>query len=197
MKRAAPMILMIAALSLIALTAQARTVISDKWKDKDFTGPVKKIVVFCIMHDRAGRILFEDEFVRQVKARGINALPGYIIIPQDKFVEKDAALAKMRSLGADVILSTRLIDKVAMETALSGPGPNDPREPGFYGYVYDPGTRGDSEPAYLETNLIDLKTERRVWTARSKTKVEVVNKELIVDYIELMIDKLVSDKMIK
>jgi hypothetical protein len=198
MKRILFLIIMILVLSVTGGTSYARIVVSDVWKEKSYQGPAKKVVVFCVMHDAVNRILFEDEFVRQLKARGVNAMPGYVIIAPDKFVEKDVAFTKMRALGADVVLSTRLIDKVTAKAPVPEPasqGSSD--KPGFYDYVYDPRTRGDNEPAYLESNLLDLKAEQRVWTARSKTKVEGISKEVIADYIELMLDKLASDKMIK
>lgn len=53
-----------------------------------------------------------------------------------------------------------------------------------------------SGPAYLETILFDVKTEKRIWTARSVTKVEVINPQAFSDFIKLMIDRLESDGMI-
>jgi hypothetical protein len=185
-------------LFLPALAPAARTSISDIWKDKEYQGPAKKIAAFCIMHDTANRILYEDEFVRQLKALGVNAIPGYVIIPPDKFVDKDVAVTKMRDLGVDAVLSTRLIDKLTAKTPVAErPTDSSSGQQQFYEYVYDPRTRGDNEPVYLETTLLELKTERRVWTARSKTKVDVVNNDILADYIDLMLDGLASDKMIE
>jgi len=197
MKRS--LLLMAALLIVSAGTASAaRTSISDIWKDKEYQGPATKIAVFCIMHDTVNRILYEDEFVRQFKARGVNAMPGYVVIPPDKFVEKDAAIEKMKALGVDAVLSTRLIDKIATETPVSKEATSgSPNRPGFYEQVYDPKIREDNEPAYLETNLLDLKRQQRVWTVRSKTRLDRVNKDIFVGYIELILDKLASDKMIK
>ncbi len=198
MKRGAYLIVALLLLLTTGAPSYARIVVTDIWKDKNHKGPANKIAVFCVMHDAVNRILFEDEFVRQLKARGVNAMPGYVIIPPDKFVEKDDVLTKMRGLGVDAALSTRLIEKVTAKESIPEPASKGSSgKPGFYDYVYDPRTRGDNEPAYLETTLLDLKTEQRVWTARSQTKVEGVNKEVISDYIELMLDKLASDKLIK
>jgi hypothetical protein len=185
-------------LFLPALASAARISISDIWRDKEYQGPAKKIAVFCIMHDTVNRILYEDEFVRKLKERGVNAMPGYVIIPPDKFVDKDVAITKMRDLGVDTVLSTRLIDKLTAKSSVTErPTDSSSGQPQFYEYVYDPRARGDNEPVYLESTLLDLKTERRVWTARSKTKIDVVNRDVVADYIELMLDKLASDKMIK
>ena len=41
-----------------------------------------------------------------------------------------------------------------------------------------------------------VKTEKRIWTARSVTKVEVVDQQTVSDFIKLVIDRLASDGMI-
>jgi hypothetical protein len=48
----------------------------------------------------------------------------------------------------------------------------------------------------VETNLFDVKTERRIWTARSVSKVDVVNQKIVSDFTGVMIDRLAADGMI-
>jgi len=181
--------------------SNAQTVLTDVWKDKEYLGVANKISVFCITQNRARRIQLEDEFVRQLKARGITGIPGYVIIPPDKMVEKEAALDKIRSLGADAILSVRLIDKLTARTNIPEPTPKGHAESttgmGFYEYVYSPTTIPEGEPAYLETLLFDARTGRRVWAARSVTKVDAADKKIVLDFIGGMIERLASDGMIK
>ena len=93
-------------------SSYAQTVLTDVWKDKEYRGPVKKIAVFWIAQDRARRILSEDAFISQLKARGMDAMPVYVVIPPDKMVGSETALAKISSLGADGILTVRLVDKI-------------------------------------------------------------------------------------
>jgi hypothetical protein len=178
----------------------AQTVLTDVWKDKEYRGPVRKIAVFWIAPDRARRIQNEDVFMSQLKARGTDALPVYVVIPPDKMVDSETALAKISSLGADGILTMRLVDKITIQTQIPEPGKGpteSSRWSGYYHYVYDAPTRNEDEPAYVETILFDVKTGKRVWTARSVTKVDVINQKLITDFIGLIIDRLATDKMIK
>ena len=184
----------------LGASSYAQTVLTDVWKDKEYRGPMKKIAVFVIAQDRTRRIQFEDLFMSQLKARGMDALPVYIIIPPDKMVDSETALMKIIGLGADGILTVRLVDKLTIQTQIPEPGKGpleESRWAGYYHYVYDVTTRNEGEPAYLETNLFAAKTEMRVWTARSVTKVDVVNQKAAADFIGLMIDQLASDKMIK
>jgi hypothetical protein len=181
-------------------SSYAQTVLTDVWKDKEYRGPVKKIAVFCIVQDRARRISFEDAYMSQLKARGTDALPVYVVIPPDKMVDSETALTKINDLGADGILTVRLVDKSTIQAQIPEPGKGlteSTRWSGYYHYVYDTPTRNEDEPAYIETNLFDAKTGKRVWTARSVTKVDVINQKLVTDFIGVMIDRLASDKMIK
>jgi hypothetical protein len=172
-------------------------VLTDVWKDKDHHTPLKKIAVFWMAKVPQNRLLAENEFVRQLKARGITAMPVYVVIPPDKLVERDVALTKIRDLGVEAVLILRLADKLTVQSPIPQPGPAGPsRLSDYYQYVYDAPARDESELAYLETNLFDVKTERRIWTARSVSKIDVVNQEVVSDFIRLMIDRLASDGMI-
>jgi hypothetical protein len=127
-------------------------------------------------------------------------LPVYVVIPPDKMVDSETALTKINDLGADGILTVRLVDKLTVQAQIPEPGKGpteSSRWSGYYHYVYDAPTKNADEPAYIETNLFDAKTGKRVWTARSVTKVDVINQKLVTDFIGVMIDRLASDKMIK
>lgn len=197
MKRMILIVSWMAVITLIGAIGIAQTVFTDVWKDKDYRGPIKKAAVFWILQVPENRVIAESEFVRQLKTRGVSAMPVYVVIPPDKFVERDAALAKIRDLGADVVLTLRLTDRLTVQSQIPQAGPKDPtRLSGYYQNVYDAPTIGSSEPAYVETNLFDVKTDRRIWTARSVTKVDVVDQKAMSDFIGVVIDRLASDGII-
>jgi len=186
---------------LIGTVSTAQTVLTDVWKDKAYQGTVNKIAVFCIAQDRARRILLEDEFVRQLKARGSLGMPMYVVIPPDKMVDKETALAKVRGLGADTVLTMRLIDKLTARTNIPEPvkAGQAGQSPGprFYEYAYDPITIPDGEPAYIETILFDAMAGQRIWAARSVTRVTTIDQKAMSELIGSMLDRLVVDKFIK
>ena len=197
MKRITLFLSLIAIMTMLGQTASAQTVLTDVWKDKDYRGPLKKIAVFWIAAVPENRLIAENEFVRQLKVRGITAMPVYVVIPTDKFVERDVALSKIRALDVDAILILRLTDRLTAQSQIPQDGPTGPsRLSGYYQYVYDTSTIGKSEPADVETNLFDVKTERRIWTARSVSKVDVVNQKIVSDFTGVMIDRLAADGMI-
>jgi hypothetical protein len=185
----------------LGMLSYAQTVMTDVWKDKEYRGPAKKIAILCIAQDRGRRIALEDAFITQLKARGTDAMPAYVVIPPDKLVDSETALTKFRDLGSDGILTVRIVSKLTIQTQIPEPGKTDQTEssrwPNFYRYVYDAPTRETDEPAYLETNLFDTTNQKRVWTARSVTKVDVLNQKVATDFIKVITDQLASDKMIK
>lgn len=188
---------MMVVMALAGTTVSGQTVLTDVWKDRDHRVVVKKIAVFWIIQAPQNRLLAENEFVRQLKERGINAMPVYVAIGPDKHVDRDTAKAKIKELGADVLLTLRVTDKKTVQSPIPKPGTTDPsNRASYYQYIYDAPTVDPSGPAYLETILFDVKSGQRIWTARSVTKVDVVDQKALSDFIKLMIDRLAADGMI-
>ena len=190
-------------LSLIAVLASAgtpaiaQTVMTDVWRDKQQIVPVQKVSVLWIARVMQSRLLAENEFVRQLKMRGLAAMPGYVVIPPDHQVEREEVLVKFRDLGVDAVVILRVINKQAAQTPIPATGPIGPAHlTGFYQFVYDAQVTDEPGPVYLETNVFDVRTGKRVWTARSVTKVDVVDQKALSDFIGLMIDRLAADAMI-
>jgi len=197
MKKTILFLAFMAVMTLQGTAASGQTVLTDVWKDKDHSGAMKKIAVFWIVQAPERRLLAENEFVRQLKARGINAMPVYVVIGPDKVVDKDTAKAKIKDLGADALLTLRVTDRQTVQSPIPKPGTTDPSNRiGYNQYIYDAPTVDPSGPAYLETILFDVKTEQRIWTARSVTKVDVIDQKAVSDFIALIIDRLAADGMI-
>lgn len=55
------------------------------------------------------RRTFEDEFVAQLKAAGVNAIPSYLYIPQDGPVGEAVLKQALKETGADALMITRLV----------------------------------------------------------------------------------------
>jgi hypothetical protein len=58
----------------------------------------------------------EDEFVRQLKARGNDAIASYTVLPREEKLEKEAVLKKVQELGADVIILVKFLKKEVGDT---------------------------------------------------------------------------------
>ena len=176
------------------------TKVNSVWKDDHYQGPIRKITVIGASEKKAVRQLFEDEFVRELKVHGTDALASHTVLPLDQLADKEKAAAKIRSLGADTVLIARLVDKKTVQTSL-------PSQPyiipyyynyfsSYYGQIITPVYIVQDDYAYVETNLYDLKTEKLIWSARSETWMVESDDTLIKAFIKVMVDRLSADKII-
>lgn len=197
MKRIIKILSLLAVIAAAGTPAISQTVLTDVWKDKGQIGLAQKVSVLWLARAKQSRLLAENEFVRQLKMRGLAAMPAYVVIPPDRQVEKEEVLAKFRELGVDAVVILRVINKQAAQTPIPAAGPIGPAHlTGFYQFVYDAPVPDEPGPVYLETNVFDVRTGKRVWAARSVTKVDVVDQKALSDFIAHTIDRLATDGMI-
>ena len=86
-----------ACLALLALASCSTTTIVDQWQSPGYTGgPFKRILVVGITKEAMTRRIFEDEFVKQLKARGTDAIASYTLIAEEGPVDKARLEAAVR-----------------------------------------------------------------------------------------------------
>jgi len=188
--------------SLFVFTSCATTPLTAGWRGESYTGPVKKMVVISVSNKPVIRNLFEDECVRELKARGTDAVASYTVLPIDQLANKEAVQSKVRELGADAVLMTRLVDTKSVQTYVPGQVYVMPNYyygwSGYYGNVFaTPGYTVQDEYAFLETNVYDVKTEQLIWSARSETWMSDNDQDTIKSFIGVIIARLSADKIIK
>jgi hypothetical protein len=183
----------------LLLPSCATTKLTSLWRDEAYQNHPQKILVIGMLKTPANRRIFEDEMVKQLKARGTDALAGYSVLPEQAEANKETITTKMNERGTDVVLIARLMDKKTVTTYI----PGDARSgyPGYGGgwhgyYAYSPGYVVQDEYALVQTNLYDLKTDKLIWTAASKTWITDNDEILIQSFIKVIIERLVSDKML-
>jgi len=189
-------------ITLLMLASCAPTTkVNAVWKNENYKGPIRKITVIGASQRQAVRNLFEDEFVRELKARGTDAFASYTVLPLDQLDDKEKAAAKIKSLGADTVLIARLVDRKTVQTSVPGQPYVVPYYysswSSYYGQIITPVYTYQDDYAYVETNLYDLKTENLIWTARSETWMVEADQTLIKAFIKVMIDRLSADKLIQ
>ena len=109
--------LLISLVLIFAAASCATTTLTQVWKDPNLKmEPIKKIMVVGIAKDPATRRLFEDDFAQRLAAHGVSVIKSYEVITLEELNDKKGAAEKIRSLGADAVLATRLINKETVET---------------------------------------------------------------------------------
>jgi len=102
---------------LLSLTGcAAGTKLVAQWKDDTYAGRPSKVFVLGVSEQRGPRSLVEDEFVRQFKEHGTDAVASYKHFPEGPQPTKDEVLAKTRELNADAIFVIRFLKKEAGDT---------------------------------------------------------------------------------
>jgi hypothetical protein len=103
----------------IIMTACAGTKLVAQWRDDAYSGRAKKVFVIALLLDtrvRGPQTLVEDEFVKQFKDRGTEAVASYTVFPEGPRPTKQEVLAKVKEVGADSILLIKFLKKGMGET---------------------------------------------------------------------------------
>jgi hypothetical protein len=191
---------MAVALGLTACAASTKIV--NQWVNPDYTSPrFRKILVIGVSKQPSIRRTFEDEFVKQLKAAGVEAVPSYLYIPEDGQADESRQQATVTQANADGVIITRLV-RVEKKTQVI-PGFYQPAPFGFYrGYsaawlgYYEPPRVYQYDVYISETSLYDTARSQLVWTGTVETTApDEINKE-IERYVDTVIDVLKSRNLL-
>ena len=176
-----PRLLAPAALAAV-LCSCAVTSVKKTWKSPDCKQPVEKIAVLTIEERGLLRQGFENRLVTQLDKAGSPAVATFdqLSLPEIK-EDKRAAAARFRGLGADSVLILRT---VSVSSSYHETQPTGERytstitgfeSTGWYdyfsmGFMDMSSTYGNLKyTVYLEASLYSLSTEKRLWSALTKT----------------------------
>lgn len=180
-------ILAIACLSFIAVlfvSCGPSTVITASWKSPSV--PSKKysrILVAALTSNTIAKVTLENE-VALALGNGVNVLKSISEFPPDIHntdSDKEAIMKNVKNKNVDAILTISLINKETETRYIPGNYSYNPiigynYYDNFWGYYsyryphsYDPGYYVQDKIYFIETNLYDVKTEKLVWSAQSRT----------------------------
>lgn len=198
-------------IALMMLSSCSSTYLSNVWKDESYNNTIKRVLIIGVAERDYMRAKFEDEFVRQFKERGVDAIAAYRVLTSNKKLDKEDIRSKVKELNIDTVLVTRLVDTETVKTYVP-PIPAMPRGPyygaqrhynnlhGFYGASFDvvstPGYTLVEEFVILETNLYDAETEEIIWTVSSETLMGETSSRLIKSLVKQLVANLKELKML-
>lgn len=179
-----PTLLILCALAAM-LSACATSSVKKTWKSPACPGPVGKIAVLAIADRGSVRQAFENRFVDQLAEKGSAAVTTFDLLSLSQIKQdKRAAADRLNGSGAEALLILRPIDRTSSYREVRPGGERwapvvaDSDPMGWYGY-YSVGfmdlspTYGSlTEWVFLETVLYDLKTEQRLWSGLTQTKLK-------------------------
>jgi hypothetical protein len=126
------------------------------WKDETYQMRPEKILVISAFGGPSRRV-FEDEFVKALKDRGIDAVVSYTFMPEmpaPVLVDKDAIVVQAKAVGADTVLINRPLERERKDIWVSADGTNK------YKLYID-----------TQTDLYDIKSDRMIMNISAETRV--------------------------
>ncbi|UCH45448.1 MAG: hypothetical protein JSV11_01725, partial [Nitrospiraceae bacterium] len=116
MKRRPVVLCGILILCFFVITSCARTSLKSSWKDSSYQKRPQKVFVIGISQSPTIRILFENEFVRQFRTYGIDAVPSHKVLTYEELFDEKIILSKIEGQGIDTVLLTMAVSSKAIET---------------------------------------------------------------------------------
>jgi hypothetical protein len=166
-----------------------------------------KIFVLGMVRDRGPRGLLEEEFVRQFKAAGADAVASTSLLPDEGIPPREALTAKVREIKADSVLVTRFIRKGSAEThtpsrIYSTPGSVEAEWESFTDPVVamdpvQPGATYDYTVAVMRTTVYSVATGTPVWSSTSETKYQGALLRQVKPFVRAITGRLAEDGLLK
>lgn len=189
---------------LLTIAGCASTQIVNQWSNPDYTSPhFRKILVIGVSKQTSVRRTFEDEFVAQLKAAGVDAVPSYRYIPEDGPVGEARMQEAVKRAGADAAILTRLV-RVEQKTHVTPGYYGLPPAYGFYRWYssawldyYEPPRVYRYEVYTSETSLYDMARNQVVWTGTVQTTAPGEIREEIKSYVEVVMKALNEKNLLR
>jgi hypothetical protein len=187
----------LAAISTL-LASCSMTQLTTVWKDDMYGAQPHKILVIASLPNPSTKRVMETAFVQQLKARGIEAVPGVSVLSDAEGQNRDVIVERVKQLGIDTVLISKGLDKKTVTTYVPATvGVGSPYYGGWYGYhTYSPGYSVQDQYAVLVTNLYEVKTEKLVWTATSETNITQMDEQTVQSFAKTILDKLTQQKLL-
>jgi hypothetical protein len=199
----ARLVVVLAAALLAAGCASTRIV--NQWEAAEPGPAFRKLLVVGMSPNESVRRTFEDEFVKALAARGVAAVPSYMVIPETGRVPEGRLDAAMQQAGADGVITTRVV-RVNQEVDVIPSAPPMFWGPpwGFYGwygsawgpaYAFPPQvvTR---DVVYAEVRLYRAMSDALVWAATTQTFAPGDPRRESAAFAQLVLQQLAERKLI-
>jgi hypothetical protein len=192
---------------LFFMTSCASTKVVGEWKDPNLTSKkFKKIMVIGVAKQPDDRRAYEEEFVRQLNAKGVTAIASHKYIPRDKMRDRETITKNIEGLGIDGVIITRL-KEVKDKKQFFGEKDTVPYDNynNMYEYynssfVIAPSSRTRNPTNYqkfgFESNLYDTETEKLVFSLASNTYAQDNIHKRLGSYIKTVVNKLSQNNLL-
>ncbi|MBK9130355.1 MAG: hypothetical protein IPM20_01750 [Gammaproteobacteria bacterium] len=165
-------------LAVLAAGCATSTRLTNAWVDPDFQGaPFQKLIVVGISEVEGNRRIFEDEFSTALRAKGLEAVQSYTLLPETAKPGKSDLEEAVKQVGADGVIIARVVDikhKSEFSPGYATVVPVAGYPYGVYQYyggatIVTPPTVYTYEVVQVETSLWRTSDAKLVWSATTAT----------------------------
>jgi hypothetical protein len=177
--------------------------IVNEWRNPAYTsGSFRRIMVGGPTGEVSLRRSFEDEFVTQLRAAGVEAFPSYRFIPEDQGIDEGKLKQAAQRSDADAILFAR---SIRVERRVDAPAVVPSTSFGWFGGNFGiswhslfGGWSGSSYNEYTsETTLYDIPKQEVVWTGTIRTREADNPRTAIRSYVATVMKELQEKNLIR
>lgn len=139
---------LVAVLTLIAGCSNVSTVVTSVTQDTErpASALLGKTLAVALLEDPGLAVALEEEWVRQLRDRGVEAYPLSTVLPGERPPQEEAVVAQLRKDGFATLLVSRLVGVKQVEREVVA-----------------------HQVGVVETKLYDVATGEPFWSARSDT----------------------------
>lgn len=184
--------------------------VTFSWKNENFNieNPYKKIFLAALITNPHVRTHLEEEMSKAAIKKGFAVEKSLDYFPKtfnnEKPLDKEMMIDKIKELKCDLIFTITLIDKQSERRYITGMSDFHGPYPGYslhfrgfysywYPYLYDPGYYVTDKTYFMEGNLFDGATETMIWSVQTETLNPSSIEKFSKDMVTLMLEKSVQD----
>jgi hypothetical protein len=160
---------------LAADTKFTSTWVAPEARGVHFAG--KKVAALVMSSDESLRVSGEEGLVRELAARGLNAVAAYRLIPKEELKDPAKARGWFERTGVQGVIVMRPVSRDKRKTYVPGSAWTSPYYGslwGYYGYgwgaMYDPGYVREDTVVEIETLIFSVAMDKLLWAGASETK---------------------------
>ena len=186
----------------VFIVSCANTKVIENWVDADHSKPYKHPMIIGISDSQQTRQIYEKHFVEELNKLNITATASYTLISSKQKMNRETVLGAMEGTDIDAVIVTYL---VSSDTEVKHH--ESPLSHGYYGdiegsklsatLVSTRGRTSSAEIITLKNDLYDRQKKTLVWTTQTRTVAPESIDEAITDVVELLINQMLSDDVIK
>jgi len=178
-KRIRKLCCLLTILVLSAAGACTTATLQNTWTDDAYARiTLNNILIIGVVEPQHIRKFLEDEFVRQLKARGIRAVSSYTLLSEEAKENEETMLSdeelkvKVEELGIDTVLLSRFIDISDISGYETYPTNfTSPRLADYYGFCCQNIVSAGYDVKF-ETKIFEAKDDKLIWSAGFKVTFE-------------------------